>query len=46
VYGVAAEVAQEVSMLFQDSRPYASPSQDEAKHEAGRPAADDAAAGA
>jgi hypothetical protein len=44
VYGVAAEVAQEVCMLFQNSRPYAGPSQNEAKNEAGRPAADDAAA--
>ena len=43
--GVAAEVAQEVLVLFQHDHVDAGPRQQEAEHHAGRPAAGDATGG-
>jgi hypothetical protein len=43
VDGVAAEVSQEISMLFEDDDFYPRPGEKEAEHHARRPSADDTA---
>jgi hypothetical protein len=43
--GVAAEVAQEVGMLFEDDAFHPGANEKEAEHHAGRPAADETAPG-